>query len=249
MEVHHHPQLEHKPKPWKEYILEGLMIFLAVIMGFFAESLREHISNKEKTAEYMQSLLVDMKADTTNIDEYLARESKKMAAYNSLLDYLKKPLHHDTAYLSKFYKAAYFTLGRNGMTFTNRIIGQLKNSDNFRLINNRKIADAITVYSSGTSYISYISDADDHFTYGSQEQARLLINFEVFRTPLQTGKVIFDNNIDLISSDPHIIQQYVNAIYLREQIENTLTAAIQYQKQQAVVLIALLKKEYKLEDE
>ncbi|MFB9842968.1 hypothetical protein [Mucilaginibacter ginsenosidivorans] len=23
MEVHHHPQLEHKPKPWKEYLLEG----------------------------------------------------------------------------------------------------------------------------------------------------------------------------------------------------------------------------------
>lgn len=30
MEVHHHPQLKHEPKPWKEYILEYLMIVLAV---------------------------------------------------------------------------------------------------------------------------------------------------------------------------------------------------------------------------
>jgi len=45
MEVHHHPQLEHKPKPWKEYLLEGFMIFIAVMMGFFAENLREHISD------------------------------------------------------------------------------------------------------------------------------------------------------------------------------------------------------------
>jgi hypothetical protein len=43
MEVHHHPQLEHKPKPWKEYFLEYIMIVLAVTTGFFAESLREHI--------------------------------------------------------------------------------------------------------------------------------------------------------------------------------------------------------------
>ena len=34
MEVHHHPDLHHKPKAWKEYLLEGLMIFLAVTMGF-----------------------------------------------------------------------------------------------------------------------------------------------------------------------------------------------------------------------
>jgi hypothetical protein len=44
MEVHHHPQLEHKPKPWKEYLLEYIMIFLAVMTGFFAESYREHLS-------------------------------------------------------------------------------------------------------------------------------------------------------------------------------------------------------------
>jgi hypothetical protein len=34
MEVHHHPDLHHKPKKWKEYFLEFLMIFLAVTLGF-----------------------------------------------------------------------------------------------------------------------------------------------------------------------------------------------------------------------
>jgi hypothetical protein len=37
MDVAHHPQLEHKPKPFKEYLLEGFMIFIAVMMGFIAE--------------------------------------------------------------------------------------------------------------------------------------------------------------------------------------------------------------------
>src|SRR5450432_3174575 len=52
MEVHHHPQLEHKAKPWREYLLEGLMIFLAVTMGFFAENLREHISESNRENEF-----------------------------------------------------------------------------------------------------------------------------------------------------------------------------------------------------
>ena len=40
MEVHHHPNLHHRKKHWKEYFFEGLMIFLAVTLGFFAESYR-----------------------------------------------------------------------------------------------------------------------------------------------------------------------------------------------------------------
>jgi hypothetical protein len=53
MEVHHHPKVE--KKNFKEYFFEGLMIFLAVMLGFFAESLREHISDKSKEREYISS--------------------------------------------------------------------------------------------------------------------------------------------------------------------------------------------------
>ena len=50
MEVNHHLQLEnkHKHKLWKEYLLEGLMIFIAVMLGFIAENIRENLTVKEK---------------------------------------------------------------------------------------------------------------------------------------------------------------------------------------------------------
>src|SRR4051812_6019436 len=54
MEVHHHPKVE--KKNFKEYLLEGLMIFIAVTLGFFAESLREHLGDKAKEREYVSSL-------------------------------------------------------------------------------------------------------------------------------------------------------------------------------------------------
>ena len=59
MEVHHHPHVE--KKGFKEYILEGLMIFLAVSMGFIAENIREKIVDNEKEKEYIFSNTWDVK--------------------------------------------------------------------------------------------------------------------------------------------------------------------------------------------
>ncbi len=56
MEVHHHPDLHHKRKKFKKYFLEFLMIFLAVTMGFFAESLREKMAVNEKGKSISQGL-------------------------------------------------------------------------------------------------------------------------------------------------------------------------------------------------
>jgi hypothetical protein len=53
MEVHHHPHVA--KKNFKEYFLEFLMIFLAVTMGFFAENIREHFTEKAKGKEYIKS--------------------------------------------------------------------------------------------------------------------------------------------------------------------------------------------------
>ncbi len=64
MEVHHHPEVE--KKGIKEYLLEGLMIFLAVTMGFFAsENLREKITDNRKIHECMHSMVSDLQSDIT----------------------------------------------------------------------------------------------------------------------------------------------------------------------------------------
>src|SRR5215472_7497923 len=69
MEVHHHPKVE--KKHFKEYFLEFVMIFLAVTMGFFAESLREHMADKSKEKEFITSLKEDIVSDTTQLSRVL----------------------------------------------------------------------------------------------------------------------------------------------------------------------------------
>ena len=66
MEVHHHPHVPNNPKPWKEYLIEGLMIFVAVTLGYGAENVREHYINKHKGIISVQNLYKDLKEDSVN---------------------------------------------------------------------------------------------------------------------------------------------------------------------------------------
>lgn len=61
MEVHHPHHPAHKKK-WSEYLLEFVMLFAAVTLGFFAENIREGYIEKEHEHEYMVSMLEDLKS-------------------------------------------------------------------------------------------------------------------------------------------------------------------------------------------
>ena len=69
MEVHHH---SHHPKKWKEYITEFIMLFAAVTLGFFAENQREHLVERHRENQYIQSLYEDLKKDTSMLNTIIA---------------------------------------------------------------------------------------------------------------------------------------------------------------------------------
>ena len=92
MEVHHHPDLHHEKKPWKEYLLEGLMIFIAVMMGFIAENIREDITNSQHAHELTSQLVVDLKADTIHLNKIIDEQTKIREANDSLITLLQQPL-------------------------------------------------------------------------------------------------------------------------------------------------------------
>ncbi len=246
MEVHHHPEVE--KKGFKEYVLEGLMIFLAVTMGFFAESLREHISNKEKGHQFIVSLMADLKSDTAKMNDYFIDQPKHVDNYKMLLNWLDQPLRNDTAFRSQFYKSALSTLGYSSVNFTDRIISQLKNSDNFRLIVNQRVADAIMDYSIGTIACDRQREVVNHFTEEGYKQIMGMINLKAYKDRTFDGrKKLGDNTVAFISTDQKVVLAYSNSIYLKASVERNYTRRIKEQLQRAIKLIELLKKEYDLE--
>jgi hypothetical protein len=89
MEVHHHPEIE--KKGFKEYLLEGLMIFLAVLMGFIAENIRENITEHKRTAEFAQSYYESIKRDTAQLHVAIRFSKHKLAACDSGVAILHLP--------------------------------------------------------------------------------------------------------------------------------------------------------------
>ncbi|MEO6404584.1 MAG: hypothetical protein ABIO32_03785 [Ferruginibacter sp.] len=68
MEVHKHPHHVTHKKKWGEYLLEFLMLFLAVYLGFVAENIREHNVEKKNEKEMIAALYNDIKVDTSNLN-------------------------------------------------------------------------------------------------------------------------------------------------------------------------------------
>src|SRR5258705_9296530 len=82
MEVHHPHHPNHKKK-WTGYLLEFLMLFLAVFLGFLAENAREHMVERKKERSLIHLLKKDLASDTAALRS-LIRED--MPSVNKLAD-------------------------------------------------------------------------------------------------------------------------------------------------------------------
>ncbi|HUS03215.1 MAG TPA: hypothetical protein VMY77_15860 [Chitinophagaceae bacterium] len=87
MEVHHSHGITHKKK-WTEYLLEFFMLFLAVFLGFVAENIREHAVEKTRAHQFLQSMLLDVQTNISNLDSLIREDNKYIANYDSLVIWL-----------------------------------------------------------------------------------------------------------------------------------------------------------------
>src|ERR1700733_14355377 len=109
MEVHHHPDLHHTKKKWKEYLLEFLMIFLAVTLGFFAETIRENISEKHREKDYIIGLISNIKNDTSDLKGLIIRNDLELKGIDSLMNISKNNFRNISVQDSIFFYALQYT--------------------------------------------------------------------------------------------------------------------------------------------
>ena len=85
MEVHHH---SHKPKNWKEYITEFVMLFTAVTLGFLAENLREHQIVEKHKIQNLTAMISDLKQDSASIANRIEEYKGSLVQFEALKDLL-----------------------------------------------------------------------------------------------------------------------------------------------------------------
>ncbi len=155
MEVHHHPHVE--KKRFKEYFFEFLMIFLAVSLGFFAESFREHLVNKEHEKQYITSFYSDLQDDQKGLPKLINNiQDQQLIPAKSLPALFSKTTTSTPADSIYFFLRKFMRQQGIKSYITNRTIEQIENAGEMRLISEKKIADSLVDYYKAIGFIDYL---------------------------------------------------------------------------------------------
>ena len=252
MEVHKHPHHVMHKKKWTEYLLEFFMLFLAVFLGFVAENIRENIAEQHREKQYMQSLLSDLSADTATINYGLPRKEGKIKAIDSIFTFFNNN-KNVTAITGRLFKTLRRTTWDQRIDRNTITISQLKNAGNMRLVQKKNVADSIAAYDMLWINIDLYRDTYSTFAQVSNNYAERLVNPDDL-LPFyinNTTQAIVANIPDtiMIRIDTKDLKQQLN--FIMSQKVNIYQQLALYKKlrESAERLIALIKKEYYLENE
>jgi hypothetical protein len=254
MEVHHHPDLHHQPKKWKEYFREFLMLFLAVFCGFLAENVREHGVEQRWANKYAQNLYNELKKDTSMLN-YQITFTQTLTEKLDTLSVLANEKSPETSN-GMLYWYSNFAGKLAQFSSSSSTIGQLNSSGNLRIMKTNvvlKITDYDKLFKGLANEYAF-SRAE----YETMNQLRLKIFDVVFAekfNPSIIGQHISTDSIlkldhPLLNHDPKLMKEFANwakwsSLLYQRQVKYWLMPL----NTNAVELIVLLQKEYHLENE
>ena len=254
MEVHHHPHVE--KKTFTEYLLEGLMIFLAVTMGFIAENIREYFADKEKEKQNIENIVKCLSTDTTELKKIIALNINQLNYVDSLLS-LKGSNLLTIENNQKFY--VYTLTGLYGDWFfkpNDAAMQQLKASGSLRLIRNQSVIDSLFQYDRTNAEmkdqqeICYYLMKNEWIKFEKIADQSEFRNKKKFEAGTENGLLYYRAKYSeplYVSNDKNELRLfYSNAATYGETIEFYIKYA-QQQLRYTKSMIAFIKKEYHLD--
>lgn len=136
-----------RSKNAKEYILEGLMIFVAVCLGFFAEQFREEMLDRDDEEEYLISMMEDLETDIGQYPRIIKNyTNRNKVPTDSLPILLKNPKKDQPANDIYFHLRWLIRQSSFRSSINDRTITQMRNAGKYQLIRNQTVSDSIVAY-------------------------------------------------------------------------------------------------------
>jgi hypothetical protein len=261
MEVHHPPHST--PKKWTHYLWEFFMLFLAVFCGFLAENFREHILDRKKEKEYMISMREDLKEDTARINAALWQNNLLIQGNDSIITCLLGNLQDKKTTEMALVMYLKYGIYYYGVTFVDKTIAQLKNSGGMRLIKKESVLKKLVSYDNEKNYIQADYNLLEKLQLeNNTKQANYIFNIKTNQTlynSVMTGslltvtptseyqKLLTHQQPVLLTCDLGVIVPFVNNVKYFISLMVDYNTNITAQRNNAVELIELIQKEYKIE--
>ena len=232
---------------WKHYLLEFLMLFFAVTLGFFAENQREHYVERNRESEYIRSMIEDLKTDTAYFNTEISSRRENRIMTDSLINLLSLKNRNEFEQQRMYYFARYCISRVELVQIHDRTYDQMKSSGNLRLIHQENIADSIS---------NYYFNAKEFQVNLNQTQMRILaaIAMEgkvfdgiIFQQILNKDNFVFKQppgNPQLITNDPKIINELIVSLHYLISISAFTEVYFKKMNIRAIQLVSFLQKEY-----
>lgn len=213
MEVHHPHHIAHKKK-WNEYILEFIMLFVAVSLGFLAENLREQQIEKHREISYLQNVHEDLQLDFSTIDTVIISNNVRLAALDTFFARFKAGLASN--------EEIYFYIRNLALrsTFESSHIGfdQIKSAGGLRMVKNKSITSGIQEYEKMLSSIEKLEELRDRtleqgrFKMAKVFDAKILYDMSIQQVEgiIRFPKPIKTDNI--MQKDPAALNELINLV-------------------------------------
>jgi hypothetical protein len=205
MEVHHH---SHHPKKWKEYLTEFIMLFAAVTLGFFAENQREHVVERHREKQYLESLMGDLAKDKQEMTFARNFTTNQIAGLDTAIDLLTNGIWN-AENIKTMYRVSLRTGGTRAITFIDRTSSQLR-SGGMRLIEDKNISNLITEY---WQLIAQLNEFENITIYQYKLNIKNLTYKIIDGTKyIDVKKKVIGDDATLLTYDKVILKEYNNRL-------------------------------------
>jgi hypothetical protein len=240
MEVHHHPNVE--KKNFKEYLLEGLMIFLAVTLGFFAENIREHITDEEKTKVFAASLYQDFKTDSISLTQLKIYTDEKIRNIDSLNFFIHQFKNRTND--SNLYRCVIYLISTAPFDNITGAYEQIKNTGSLRLFN-QELINNLNSYEATALKLKQMEDWENKVLYEQVfPKAGEMFNFNVFDDLRNKGAII--NEMYFRNKNEESVGVFLNQSIVIKHLRERQLLVQKILLQKTTQILSYLNKEYHL---
>jgi len=241
MEVHYEPKKE--KKKWKDYLVDLIMMFIAISLGFAAENLRESYQDKHRVNGFMCKVSLDLRADITEIERLKAVRLKRNTQCDSLIQLLgNSPINDDR---NRIYYLGRIATRRMHFRPQNATLQQLKNIGDLRLVKNKEVLYAINHYEQMLKYNDENVLVEEKELSEISNQASMIFDATVFqKMTLNKEPEMPSGNPQLVSYDKKLINEInVKLHYWKRTSQSVLESFNELQKD-AEALLKLITDSY-----
>jgi hypothetical protein len=241
----HHPHIIHKKK-WNEHLLEFFMLFLAVFLGFVAENIREHLVEKNREKEYIESMIADMKTDIKQLDSLNAMRRGKQQMIDSILLILDSP--DPEIYSSQLYYLVRWMPRPIRIITSDGTMQQLK-SGNLRLIRSRKAVEAITQYDQLVRFQTIaVEEREESLIQQFYPSLKKVFDARVFERMVDGMQINRpEGNPKLLHKDKESLDELYSHVHFLKNVNSYSFEFAERRKKLAQHVLDVLRGEYNLE--